>query len=447
MCMCVRWRSDGDQGTSGRTSDPLQNTLRRSCHAKATGRAPETKGRQGVHPTPCSGSQHLLRSLAATLMLLFQICYSQPEHRHLPLAQGKVEKEPGPKRTGLNLDEGRVRGPKTPRIWHPKSVPTGAPAERRRPRDARAYIRPFAVHQVPRLPRKSHRQSGGEQGTPGRTSDPLQCTKSHACHAKATGRAAESKGRQGVHPTLCSAPSPTPATQKPPAERRRARNARAYIRPLAVHQVGCLPRKSHRQSGGDQGTPGRTSDPLQCTKSHARLLHKSHGQSSGPRDGRAYIRPLAVHQAPRLPRKNHRQSGGDQGTTGRTSDPLQCTKSHARLLHKSHRQSSGDQGTPGPLQCTKPQACHAKATGRRRPRDARAYIRPLAVQSCLASRSTSIAQTNLLAACLRCGLGSSQSNGETILPVWRWQQSQKRFLASNPCSSGATWVFWFLAKI
>ena len=29
-------------------------------------------------------SQHLL---AATRMLLFQICYSQPEHRHLPLAQ------------------------------------------------------------------------------------------------------------------------------------------------------------------------------------------------------------------------------------------------------------------------------------------------------------------------------------------------------------------------
>ena len=43
-------------------------------------------------------SQHLL---AATLMLLFQICYSQPEHRHLPLAQGKVGEEPGPKRTGL----------------------------------------------------------------------------------------------------------------------------------------------------------------------------------------------------------------------------------------------------------------------------------------------------------------------------------------------------------
>ena len=71
-------------------------------------------------------SQHLL---AAALMLLFQICYSQPEHRHLPLAQGKVGEEPGPKRTGLNLDEGRVWGPKTePRIWHPKSVPPLLPA-------------------------------------------------------------------------------------------------------------------------------------------------------------------------------------------------------------------------------------------------------------------------------------------------------------------------------
>ena len=170
------------------------------------------------------------------------------------------------------------------------------PAERRRPRDARAYIRPHAMHQVPRLPRKSHRQSGGDQGTPGRTSDPLQCTKSHACHAKATGRAAETKGCQGVHPTPCSAPSPTPAKQKPPAERRRPRDDRAYIRPLAMHQVPRLLHKSHRHSGGVQ-----------------------------PR------------QVPRLPRKSHRQSGGDQGTPGRTSDPLQCTKSHA---------------------------CHAKATGR-----------------------------------------------------------------------------------
>ena len=345
----------GDQGTPGRTSDPLQSTKWRTCHAKATGRAAETKGRQGVHPTPCSA--------------------------------------PSP----------------TPATQKP-------PTERRRPRDVMAYTRPLAVHQVPRLSFKSHRQSGGDQGTPGRTSDPLQSTKSHACHAKATGRAAETKGHQGVHPTPCSAPSPpspTPATQKPPTERRRPRDARAYIRPLAEHQVprlprkkppaerrrpmdarayirplaehqvAHLPRKSHRQSGGDQGTPGRTPDPLQCTKSHTchakatgraaetkgrQTVHptpcsapsptpatqKPPAERRRPRDARAYIRPLAVHQVhqvPRLPRKSHQQSGGDQGTPGRTSDPLQCTKSHACHAKATNRAAE-----------TKSHACHAKDT-------------------------------------------------------------------------------------
>ena len=135
------------------------------------------------------------------------------------------------------------------------------------------------------------------------TSDALQSTKCRACHAKGTGRAAETKGRQGVHPTPCialsatpatqkppetkarqgvhptpcRAPSAAPATQKPPAEQRRPRDARAYIRPLAEHQVPRLPRKSHRQSSGDQGTPWPTSDPLQ-----------------------------SVHQVPRLPRQTCR---------------------------------------------------------------------------------------------------------------------------------------------
>ena len=49
------------------------------------------------------------------------------------------------------------------------------------PRSAKAYIRPPAVQQVSRLPRES---SGG---------------------------AAETKKRQSVHQTPCSAPSPTPA--------------------------------------------------------------------------------------------------------------------------------------------------------------------------------------------------------------------------------------------
>ena len=286
---------------------------------------------------------------------------------------------------------------------------------------AAAYIRPLAQHQVPRLPRKSHRRqrdarayirplagapsaapatqkppaerrtsdplhsikcrachakATGDQGTPGRRSDPLQSTKCRACHAKATGRAAENKGRQGVHPTPCKAPSAAPATQKPPA------------------------------SGGDQETPGRTSDPLQSTK--CRTCHaKASGRAA---DARAYIRPLAEHQLPRLPRKSHRQSGGDQGTPGRTSNPLQSTKCRACHAKATGRaaETKGRQGVH-PTPCRAPSAapatqkppetkgrqgvhrtpCRAPSAApatqqppaeRRRPRDARAYIRPLAEQ-------------------------------------------------------------------
>ena len=122
------------------------------------------------------------------------------------------------------------------------------------------------------------------------------------CHAKATGRAAETKGRQGVHPTPCRAPSAALATQKPPAERRRPRDARAYIRPLAEHQVPYLPRKSHRR----------------------------------PRDARAYIRPLAEHQVPHLPRKSHR---------------TKCRTCHAKATGKA-AETKGRQGAPSATPAT-----------------------------------------------------------------------------------------------
>ena len=413
-------QSGGDQGTPGRTSDPLQSTKCRACRpsaAPATQKPPETKERQGVHPTPCrapsaapatqspAAERRRPRDARAYIRPLAEHqvprlprkshrrprdarAYIQPLAEHqVPRLPRKVpgsvapatQKPPETKgRQGVNPTPCRApsaapatcRAPSTapatqkppaerrrPRDAAPATqkppetkgrqsvhptpcrAPSAAPAtqkppaEQRRPRDTRAYIRPLAEHQVPRLPRvaehqvprlprKSHRQSGGDQGTPGRTSDPLQSIKCRACHAKATG------DRQGVHPTPCRAPSAAPATQKPPAERRRPRDARAYIRPLAEHQVPRLPRKSHRR----------------------------------PRDG-AYIRPLAEHQVPRLPRKSHRQSSGDQGTPGRTSDPLQSTKCRA-----CHAKATGDQGTPGrtsdPLQSTKCRACHAKATGR-----------------------------------------------------------------------------------
>ena len=287
-------QSGGDQGTPGRTSDPLQSTKCCACHAKATGRAAETKGRQGVHPTPSAA-------------------------------------------------------PATQKL----------PAERRRPRDARAYIRPLAENQVPRLPRKTYQQSGGEQGTPGRTSDPLHST-SAAPATQNTGRAAETKGRQGVHPTPCRAPSAAPATQKLPAERRKPRYARAYIRPLAENQVPRLPRKSYRP----REARAYIRPPTPCrAASAAPATQKLPAEWRRPRDARAYIRPLAEHQVLRLPSKSYRQSSGDQGTPGRTSDPLQGTKCCA-CHAKSYRQSGGDQGTPGrtsdPLQSTKCGACHAK---------------------------------------------------------------------------------------
>ena len=81
--------------------------------------------------------------------------------------------------------------------------------------------------------------------------------------------------------------------QKPP-------ETRAYIRPLAEHEAPHLPRKSHRQSGGDQGTPGRPPDRLQITK--RRTCHaKATAEQRRPRDATAHIRLLAEHQVPRLP--------------------------------------------------------------------------------------------------------------------------------------------------
>ena len=175
------------------------------------------------------------------------------------------------------------------------------------------------------LPRKSHRQSGGDQETP--------------------------EGRQGVQPTpgrtadpraysrpLGSAPSAAPATQKPPAERRRPRDTGGTpgrtSDPLAVHQVPRLPCKSHRQSGGDQWRDARAYiRPLGSAPSAAPATQKPPAERRRPRDtggtpGRTSD-PLAVHQVPRLPRKSHRQSGGDQGTPEKHPTPWQCTKCHA----------------------------------------------------------------------------------------------------------------------
>ena len=254
----------------------------------------------------------------------------------------------------------------------------------RRPRDARAYIRPLAAHQVPHLPRKSHRQSGGDQGRQGVHPTPCsQSTMYRACHAKATGRAAETKGRQGVHPTPCRAPSAAPATQKPPETK-----GRQGVHPTPwEHQVPHLPRKSHRRAAetkGRQGvhpTPCRAPSAAPATQkppetkgrqgvhptpcrapSAAPAMQRPPAERRRPRDARAYIRPLAEHQVPHLPRKSHWQSGGDQRTPGRTSDRLQSTKCCACHAIATSRaaETKGRQGVhPTPCRAPNPNSAHS----------------------------------------------------------------------------------------
>ena len=193
---------------------------------------------------------------------------------------------------------------------------------------------PLALQIVPRLPRKRHRQSGGAQGTPGRTSDPL------AMHV--VPRLPRKSGRdQGA----------------PEGRQRDARGTPGRTSdPLPMHGVPRLPRKSR----GDQMAPeGRQRDasqgvhptPCQCTLVHA--CHAKAAETKGhQRDARGTpgrtCDPLPMHVGPRLRRK----SGGDQGapegrqrdargTPGRTSDPLPM-----HVVPRLPRKSGGDQGAP-----------------------------------------------------------------------------------------------------
>ena len=114
---------------------------------------------------------------------------------------------------------------------------------------------------------RKQRQSSGDQGAPKRTSDPLQVQQVPRLPRESSGRAAETKERQSVHQTPCSAASPTPATPK------------------------------QRQSSGDQGAPKRTSDPVQCSKSHA-CHAKAAAEQRRPRSAKAYIRASAHAPSP-----------------------------------------------------------------------------------------------------------------------------------------------------
>ena len=236
---------------------------------------------------------------------------------------------------------------------------------------------PLAVHIVPRLPRQS---GGAPRDAMGVHRTPWQCTLSHACHAKE----AEPQGTPG----RTSDPWAVHIVPRLPRKRGGApRDARAYIRPLGsahcptpatqkrrspkgrqgVHPTPwqcTLSHACHAKAAEPQGTPGRASDPL-AVHIVPRLPRKEAEPQQTP--GRTSD-PLAVHIVPRLP--------GRQGVH-RTA--WQCTLSHA-----CHAKEAEPQGTPG--RTSDPLAVHiVPRLPRKRggaPRDARAYIRPLGSAHC-----------------------------------------------------------------
>ena len=324
---------------------PTANAPSPTPATQSSGRAAETKRRQSVHQTPCRCSKsHACHAKAAT--------------------------------------------------------------EPRRPNDAKAYIRPPADAPSPAPATQKQRQSGGDQTTPKRTSDPLQMFQVPHLPRKSSGRAAETKRRQSVHQTHCRCSKSHACHAKAATERRRPNDAKAYIRPPADAPSPTPATQKQRQSGGDQTTPKRTSDPLQmlqvrhlprkssgraaetkrrqsvhqahcrCSKSHA-CHAKAATERRRPNDA---IRPPADAPSPTPATQKQRQSGGDQTTPKRTSDPLQMLqiphlpcKSSGRAAETKRRQSVHQT----PCRCTKSHACHAKAaTEPRRPNDAKAHQTP-----------------------------------------------------------------------
>ena len=142
-----------------------------------------------------------------------------------------------------------------------------------------------------------------------------------------------------------------------------------------VHQTPwqcTLSHACHAKEAEPQGTPGRTSDPL-AVHIAPRLPRKRGG---APRDARAYIQPLGSADCPTPATQKRRSPKGRQGVH---PTPWQCTLSHA-----CHAKAAEPQGTPGrtsnPLAVQIVPRLPRKSGGA--PRDARAYIQPLGSTHC-----------------------------------------------------------------
>ena len=198
------------------------STKPRACHAKATGRAAETKGhRRDTGETP-EGHR---RDTGGT-----------PEG-HWRTPEGHRDVHPTPLQcTKSHACHAKATGRAAETKGHRRDT-GGTPEGHRRDTGGTPEGHRRDTGGTPEGHRRDTR--GTPEGHRGVHPTPLQCTKSHFCHAKATGRAAETKGHRrdtggtpeghrrdtggtpeghrrdtGAHiQPLCSAPSPTPATQ------------------------------------------------------------------------------------------------------------------------------------------------------------------------------------------------------------------------------------------
>ena len=382
-----------------------------ACHAKEA----ETQGRQrdaracirplgsALCPTPATQKRRGPRDARGTPGGLASN----------PLAAHIVPRLPN-KRGG---DQGRQRDARAYiRSVSSAHCPTPATQKRRkgRQRDTRAYVRPLGSAHCPTPATQKRRRPTNARGTPGRTSNPWQCTLSHACHAKEAetqdargtpGRTSDPlavhivprlqrkrdgdpgapEGRQGVHPTPWQCTLSHACHAKEAETQGRQRDARAYIRPLG----SALCPTPATQKSGDPGTPEGRQEGLHPTPWQRRLSHACHAKETETQGGRT-SNPLPAHLVPRLPGKR----GGDQGrqrdarayirsvssahcptpaTQKRRKGRQRDARAYVRPLGSAHcptpatqkrRRPRDARGTPGrtsnPWQCTLSHACHAK---------------------------------------------------------------------------------------
>ena len=257
-------QSSGDQGAPKRTSDPVQVQQVPRLPRESSGRAAETKERQSVHQTPrrCSKS-HATRTKRQS-----SGDQGAPKRTSDPVQAQQAPRLPRESSGRAAQTKERQSVHQTPRRRSkPHACHAKAAAEQRRPRSAKAYIRPRAGAESPTPATRKQRQGSGDQGAPKRTSDPVPAQKVPRLPRESSGRAAETRERQSVHQTPRRRSKSHACHAKAAAEQRRPRSAKAYIRPRAGAASPTPATRKQRQSSGDQGAPKRTSDPAQVPPS------------------------------------------------------------------------------------------------------------------------------------------------------------------------------------